>query len=67
VAINAINPGFCHSKLTRSMNGALYVVMATRKMLVAKSTEQGSRTLVHAAASGIESHGKYFHNGVIDE
>ena len=27
--------------------------------VVARSTEEGSRTLVHAAGQGVETHGKY--------
>ena len=32
------------------------------KLLVARTTEYGSRTLVHAASQGPESHGQYLHD-----
>lgn len=55
VTINCVNPGFCHSELSRDAG----IAMAIMKFLLARSTEYGSRTLVHAAASGAESHGHY--------
>ncbi|KAK2754524.1 hypothetical protein FQN54_006925 [Arachnomyces sp. PD_36] len=67
VAINVLNPGFCQSELARNATGFIHVMITLQKLIAAKSTEQGSRTLVSAAASGAESHGKYFHNGVIDD
>lgn len=60
VILNVINPGLCHSDLTRDATGFLKYQMAIMKNLVARSTEVGSRTLVHAASAGPESHGLYF-------
>lgn len=37
------------------------------KLLLARTTEYGSRTLVNAAAQGPESHGAYLHDCAIDE
>lgn len=34
-------------------------VLTVAKALMARTTEVGSRTLVHSAAAGQESHGKY--------
>ncbi|KAL4889998.1 NAD(P)-binding protein [Aspergillus ambiguus] len=62
VVVNMLNPGFCHSQLTRDSNGLSIKAM---KMLLARSTEEGSRTLVAAAAAGPESHGQYMENGVV--
>ncbi|KAI9880399.1 MAG: hypothetical protein M1830_003439 [Pleopsidium flavum] len=59
VAINMLNPGFCHSELLRNATGMQGMVMAGMKALLARTTEEGSRTLVHAAGVGMETHGKY--------
>lgn len=37
------------------------------RLPVARSTEVGSRTLVHAGASGMETHGKYLNDCMIEE
>ncbi|KAK5123280.1 hypothetical protein LTR85_002710 [Meristemomyces frigidus] len=55
VTVNTVNPGLCHSELSRE-GGWTYVVL---KALLARSTEYGSRTLLHAATQGPESHGQY--------
>jgi retinol dehydrogenase-12 len=59
ITLNMINPGFCRSELTRDVQGILVYVLALFKFLLARSTEVGSRTLVHAAVAGEETHGKY--------
>ncbi|KZO96052.1 NAD(P)-binding protein [Calocera viscosa TUFC12733] len=43
---NTVNPGFCHSSLTRHM---AHPLLSALKYVAARSTEAGSRTLVHAA------------------
>ncbi|KAF9892603.1 hypothetical protein FE257_001005 [Aspergillus nanangensis] len=63
VVINMINPGFCHSQLTREVSG---IGIKAFKMALARSTEEGSRTLVAGAAAGPESHGQYMDCGVAD-
>jgi hypothetical protein len=50
-----LNPGLCHSELSRESGWGLYIL----KLLLARTSEAGSRTLVHAGSSGEESHGKY--------
>jgi retinol dehydrogenase 12 len=56
VITNFINPGLCHSELTRDMR-ILGIIL---KFIVgARTTEVGSRTLVHATHAGPESHGQY--------
>ncbi|RAQ51209.1 short-chain dehydrogenase/reductase family protein [Aspergillus flavus] len=62
VIINMVNPGFCHSRLGREMG----LAFALLQMVLARSTEVGSRTLVAGAASGEESHGAYMTNGKVD-
>jgi len=64
VIINYLNPGLCHSSLAREIEGwAFYMV----KALLARPTEHGSRTLVHAAEAGPETHGQYLSNCCIAE
>ena len=60
VILNILNPGLCHSSLSREVHSIKFHLM---KLLLARSTEQGSRTLVLAAAAGRESHGKYMTDG----
>jgi len=55
VTVNLVNPGFCHSEFGREGPGFLAVM----RFLLARTTEVGSRTLVHAGTSGVETHGKY--------
>ena len=63
VSVSVINPGFCHSRLTRSIEGNLVVSVAVRvaKALLARTAEMGSRTLVHSAVEPGERarHGRY--------
>lgn len=55
VTINCVNPGLCHSELSRDAG----IGLAILKFFLARSTEVGSRTLVHAASAGPETHGQY--------
>ncbi|KAL1644595.1 hypothetical protein SLS61_008645 [Didymella pomorum] len=62
VTINFVNPGYCKSALTRDMPFAMKVVQTIMDPIFARTTEQGSRTPVHAASAGAESHGQYMSN-----
>jgi NAD(P)-dependent dehydrogenase (short-subunit alcohol dehydrogenase family) len=64
VTINIVNPGLCHSELAREANSWGFWLF---QLIVARSTEVGSRTLVHAGASGVETHGKYLSDCMIEE
>ncbi|KAL8280529.1 hypothetical protein RQP46_007177 [Phenoliferia psychrophenolica] len=48
VVVNVVNPGLCHSELTRSAKGLVAVFMTVFKALLARTTEVGSRNLVWA-------------------
>lgn len=64
VILNLVNPGLCHSKLSREAPWILELV----KFFLARSTEVGSRTLVHGATAGPETHGQYLSDArVADE
>jgi retinol dehydrogenase 12 len=58
VIINFLNPGLCHSELGRNAGWGMWLM----KAMFARTTEQGSRTLVHASQAGEESHGQYMSN-----
>lgn len=55
VTINCLNPGLCHSELSRDSGFILEIF----KFFLARTTEAGSRTLVNAAEQGPETHGMY--------
>ncbi|KAI6781211.1 retinol dehydrogenase 12 [Emericellopsis cladophorae] len=59
VIINSVNPGLCYSDLGRDLKGFAGYFFSALKAFMARTTEVGSRTLVHAAASGKESDGQY--------
>lgn len=61
VVLNMLNPGLCHSELSRDAGLGLAVM----KFFLARSTEVGSRTLVAAGLAGEESHGKYMSDAVV--
>ena len=64
IILNMLNPGLCHSELARDAGWHLYLM----KLVLARSTESGSRTLVASAAAGKESHGQYMSDAkVVDE
>lgn len=63
VTLNMLNPGLCHSELSRDAGLGLAVM----KFFLARSTEVGSRTLVAAGLAGEESHGKYMSDAVVAE
>lgn len=59
VVINLVNPGICHSGLSRNANFVMRLQIAFVRFLLARSTEVGSRTLLHGVTAGEEGHGKY--------
>lgn len=64
VILNTLNPGLCHSELTRSATGIAQLGMRLLKFLLARSTEVGGRTLVASVVAGEESHGQYMSDSV---
>ncbi|RBQ69321.1 hypothetical protein FVER14953_04337 [Fusarium verticillioides] len=59
IILNNVHPGLCESELDKDVKGLPRYLLSIAKTLVARKTEEGSRTLVHSAAAGDESHGKY--------
>lgn len=67
VILNAVNPGLCHSSLSRNITGIQSGVFYVMKQVLARTTEVGGRTLVASAVAGEESHGKYMSEAKITE
>lgn len=65
VTINIADPGLCWSGLARDFGGGIgtWLFMS----VLARSTEVGSRTLVHGGAQGANSHGCYLSGCQIEE
>jgi len=63
VTINCLNPGFCQSELAREAGWYLYIM----GLLLARSTEVGSRTILAAAGAGAETHGQYMSESLVTE
>ncbi|KAJ3118622.1 hypothetical protein HK098_005895 [Nowakowskiella sp. JEL0407] len=59
VTVNCLNPGFCSSEFGREY--PLFSVWIF-KYVLARTSELGSRTLVHGGSSGANTHGEYLSN-----
>lgn len=63
VSVMNVNPGFCHSRLTRESESKPLgkIIVGTFKQIVARPTEVGSRTIVHAVVTPDQKplHGQY--------
>ncbi|KAL2139964.1 hypothetical protein VTI28DRAFT_4441 [Corynascus sepedonium] len=63
VIVNAVAPGFCKSDLlTREKTPWILKVV---QALIARTAENGSKTLLHAATQDVETHGKYLDHQAI--
>lgn len=62
VALNIINPGLAKTELIRHSTGLARTGMMVLHALLARTAEESSKTLVHGASVGMESHGLYFTN-----
>ena len=63
VVINCVNPGLCQSELAREGGLGLHLI----KLVFARTTEVGSRTLVTAAQGDRNTHGEYMSNCRVEE
>ena len=52
LVVNTVNPGFCHSELSRNTKGIKALILKLIKKLLARTTEQGSRQLIWACIGG---------------
>ncbi|KAK5988472.1 Short chain dehydrogenase FGM9 [Cladobotryum mycophilum] len=67
VVINLVNPGICYSGLTRNANMTMWLQVNLARLLMGRTAEAGSRTLLHGLAVGKEGHGKYLSECEISE
>jgi hypothetical protein len=54
-----VNPGFVATQIMRHSGPAFQVYLKVLQKLLSRTPEEGSRTLVHAAYGGEETHGQY--------
>ncbi|KAH7921754.1 NAD(P)-binding protein [Leucogyrophana mollusca] len=61
VSISTVHPGLCYSNIDRDLSGFLKYFLLCLKSISGRSTEVGSRTLVHPAVAPDERsrHGRY--------
>ena len=59
VVVNVVSPGLSNTGLARNAPPEFQRMMAERAEQYGRTAEEGSRTLLHAAFAGKESHGRY--------
>ncbi|KAL2131204.1 hypothetical protein VTI74DRAFT_5407 [Chaetomium olivicolor] len=67
VIINTVCPGLCVTKLGRHAPHDFMANLRHLHALYGRSAEDGSRTLLHGAVGGVETHGKYLDSCEIAE
>ncbi|CAK5267280.1 unnamed protein product [Mycena citricolor] len=70
VVIDAVNPGFCRSELNREAVGLAGILFAIMQLLLAHTTEEGSRQLIYAAlaeGTGEKLRGQFVTNYGVSE
>ncbi len=67
VIINLVNPGFCRTSLSRDATGFMKIMFWLMKLVIGRTVEVGSRTLVASAIGGPETHGKYMSECVVKD
>ena len=67
VVINCVSPGVCKTMLSRNANIAFKIQLKIIHFIMGRTAEMGSRTLLHAAVAGEESHGRYLSSCKISE
>ncbi|KAK5094512.1 hypothetical protein LTS08_008563 [Lithohypha guttulata] len=64
VILNILNPGFCYSDLGRDSSPLVQTVM---RYFLARTQEVGGRPIAAGLVAGLETDGKYMHDGVVAE
>ncbi|KAK4188855.1 putative short-chain dehydrogenase [Podospora australis] len=59
VVVNVVNPGFVQTQIMRHATFPFKLFLTGLRKAMARSAEEGARTLVHAASVGEEGHGGY--------
>lgn len=67
IVINHSNPGWVVTDAVREWSGLKLLVFKFFRAIFARTTEVGSRTTVHAAEGGEETHGQYLDDCAIGE
>lgn len=67
VTMNILNPGLCHSALSRDESLALRIVKVFAMAIFARSSEVGGRTLASALMPDKGMDGHYLHDGIVAE
>ncbi|KAK4152617.1 hypothetical protein C8A00DRAFT_34707 [Chaetomidium leptoderma] len=62
VIVNIVCPGLCVTKLARHATQEHTENLRRMHAMFGRSAEDGSRTLLHGAVAGVESHGKLLHS-----
>ncbi|KAK3359579.1 hypothetical protein B0T25DRAFT_533328 [Lasiosphaeria hispida] len=65
IIVNAVCPGLCKTDLGRSFNWLVQKLFVPYHAIFARSGEEGGRALVSATALGPESHGRFWHNDIL--
>ncbi|KAJ4307260.1 hypothetical protein N0V88_000642 [Collariella sp. IMI 366227] len=67
VIINIVCPGLCVTKLGRHATQEAMAHLRQLHALMGRTAEDGSRTLLHGAVGGVETHGKFLESCEIGE
>lgn len=67
VVVNIVNPGLCKTNLQSNVRLPKRILAFVTKVLIGRTAEMGSRTLLYGIAAGAESHGKYLSDCEIKE
>lgn len=67
VIVNYVNPGLCYTNLDRNAKLSLKIQIGIGRLIMGRTAEMGSRTLIHGIAIGEESHGQYLSECEIKE
>ncbi|OJJ99631.1 hypothetical protein ASPACDRAFT_60471 [Aspergillus aculeatus ATCC 16872] len=63
VVVNAVTPGFCKSELLTREKAPL--ALRVMQWLTGRTTQEGGKALIDAAARGVDSHGEWLENQVV--
>jgi len=67
VVINVLSPGLCSTELDRNGTFRERLPVLIGRIMMGRTAEAGSRTLLHAAVAGTQSHGAYVSDCQIKE
>lgn len=59
ITVSVANPGFVKTEVMRHASLTFHIFFRPYRKLVARSAQEGARTLLHAAAGGENTHGQY--------